>query len=67
VPLDLSWASVHHGRGEDGHDGGLGVKDALLHDSVMLLNPDVQGNIVVLGETAERMEEEYWVLWRRSG
>ena len=50
VPLDLSGASVHHWAREDGHDCGVRVQNSLLHNSVMLLNPHIQGHIIVLGE-----------------
>ena len=62
VPLHFGGSSVHHGAGEDGHDSGVRVQDSLLHDGVVLLDPNVQRNIVVLGETTQGVEQQNWVL-----
>ena len=49
---------VHHGRGEDGHDGVVWFQHALLQHGSMLLHPPVQRDVVVLGPAAQRMEQE---------
>lgn len=48
MPLDLSGASVHHGGGENRHDGVLGVQDLLIHDGLMLADTPIQGHIIIL-------------------
>ena len=66
MPLNLSGTSVHHGAGEDGHNGGVRIEYTLLHHSVMLFDPHVQGNIVVLGESSQRVKQQNWVLENRE-
>lgn len=58
----LCWSSVHHGRWEDGHDGGGGVQHALLEHSGMLLHAPVQRHVVLLGPAPQRVEEQDRVL-----
>ena len=62
MPLNFSRTSIHHGAGEDGHDSGVRIKYSLLHDGVMLFDPHVQGHIVVLGESSQRVQQQNWVL-----
>jgi hypothetical protein len=57
MPLDFSRTGVHHGAGEDGHHSRVRVKNPLLHDCVMLLDPHVQRDVVVFGESSQRMKE----------
>lgn len=58
--IHLSGASVHHGGGKDGHDGGVWVEDALLQHGGVLLHPPVQRHVVILGPAAQRVEQQDW-------
>lgn len=60
--LYLCGPSVHHGRGEDGHDGVGRVQDALLQDGSVLLHAPVQRHVVIFGPAPKRMQEEDWIL-----
>ena len=62
MPLHLRRSSVHHGAGEDSHDGRLRVEDSLFHDSVVLLDPNVERHIVVLSKPSQGMQQKNGVL-----
>ena len=48
----LGGSRVHHGRREDGHDGGVWIQHALAHHRLVLLDAHRQGNVVVLRPAA---------------
>lgn len=58
----LGGAGVEHGRGEDGHDGGLGVQDLLLQHGRVLLHAPLQRDIIVLGPAPQGVQQEHGVL-----
>lgn len=62
VPLDLSGTSVGHWGWPDGNNSGLGVKDLLLKDGVVLLHSPLEWDIIGLGPATEGVEEKDWLL-----
>jgi len=62
VPLDLSGTSVGHWGWPDGNNSGLGVKDLLLEDGVVLLHSPLEWDIIGLGPATEGVEEKDWLL-----
>ena len=58
----LSWTSVGHWGWPDSNNSGLGVKDLLLKDSVVLLHSPLEWDIIGLGPATEGMEEKDWLL-----
>jgi hypothetical protein len=60
--IHLSWSSILHRRRENGKNSGLWVKNSLLKNSLMLLNADRKGYIIIFGPTSKWMEEKDWLL-----
>ena len=54
----LGGPGVHHGRGEDGDDGGLGVQHALVQHGGVLLHAPLQRHVVVLGPAPQWVQQE---------
>lgn len=54
----LSRSGVHHGRRENGNDGGVRIQHALLQNGGVLLHPPRQRHVVVFGPASQRVEQQ---------